>query len=458
MEAWRQSLVKEVNEFMEKTYQGSMKATGTPGNTSDLDTSQLGKKNAAVSSVDAAKHRDAAVEYLSKRLGVEPGELNKLLDTDLFVDPRRIHLYDEVFAQLPKLREEAAQQAGAFEQELLMNFRLAQAEKMGDETLVESVKKQMKEMGINPVKVPLPSPEGVALLNHEIDLLVDQLEKAVLAKDTGMQQKLVVDIAKKQAMINAAEKGGYFSGGGVRSMVSERDYFPGYEPFKQIDPATGKLKVGEMAGKPMLKSQLLNASLDQLAKLDKYASQFLRTGVNPSQLADVLKNIGKYGERFSSIIERAGVKGAGDVATAFEGLAAKFENILKNARELPGNLAQRQKALNDLANETRAALGNLDKSHLALIRELQQEANLHGVEGGLEALAAASNARSLSQAAGDNALQLIYQAGTQLGVPIAEEVAKEEGKEGNAPTPPAAAPSPDDAKKKIDDANKYGND
>jgi hypothetical protein len=459
MEAWRQSLIKEVNEFMEKTYGGAAKRTGTPGNISDLDVSQMGKKEAGVPTVDAAKHRDAAVEYLSKRLGVEPGELNKLLDTDLFVDPRRIHLYDEVFAQMPKLREEAAQKAAAFEQELLMNYRLAQAEKMGDKQLVEMVKKQMQEMGIKEVKMALPSAEGVALLNHEIDLLVDQLEKAVLEKNTGLQQKLVVDIAQKQAMINAAEKGGYFSGGGVRSMVSERDYFPGYEPFKQIDPATGQIiKQGEMAAKPMLKSQLLNASLDQLAKLDKYASQFLRTGVKAADLPDVLKNIAKYGERFASTVERAGVKATGDIAAAFEGLAAKFDNILKQTRSLPSDLAQRKKVIDQLVAETRTALGNLDKSHMALLRELQQEANLHGVPGGLEALMAASNARSLSQAASDNALQLMYQLGSQLGVPIAEEVAKEDGKEGNAPGTPGGAPSPEDAKKKIDEANQYGKD
>lgn len=458
METWRQSLIKEVNEFMDKTYGGAAKRTGTPGNISDLDVSQTGRKDAAVASADAAKHRDAAVEYLSKKLGVEPGELNKLLDTDLFVDPRRIHLYDEVFAQLPKLREEAAQKAAAFEQEMLMNLRLTQAEKLGDEGLIASLKKQMEEMGIKVTKVPLPSPEGVALLNHEIDGLVNQLEKAVMAKDLEAQKKLVVDIAQKQAMINAAEKGGYFSGGGVRSMVSERDYFPGYEPYKQLDPATGQVvKVGEMAGKPMLKSQMLTASLDQLVKLDKYAVQFLKGVVDPKQLPEVLKNIGKYGERFASIVERAGIKGTGDAASAFSGLAAKFENILKNTRNLPEKLAERQKVLNDLVGQTKAAMSDFDKSHFALIKELQSEANLHAVDGGLEALAAAMNARSALKVSEGNVLQIIYQLGTQLGVPLAEQDAKNEGGSGEATPPPQApAPAPDDAKKKIDEANQMG--
>ncbi|MBI5929078.1 MAG: hypothetical protein HY862_07210 [Chloroflexi bacterium] len=459
MEAWRQSLIKEVNEFMDKMYGGGAKRTGTPGNISDLDVSQTGKKDAAVSSVDAAKHRDAAVEYLAQKLGAEPSELNKLLDTDLFVDPRRIHLYDEVFAQLPKLREEAAQQAAAFEQEMLMNLRLGQAEKLGDEGLIASLKKQMEGMGIKITKVPLPSPEGIGLLNHEIDGLVNQLEKAVMAKDIEAQKKLVVDIAKKQAMINAAEKGGYFSGGGVRSMVSERDYFPGYEPYKQLDPATGQvIKVGEMAGKPMLKSQLLTAALDQLMKLDKYASQFLRGAVNPSQLADVLKNIGKYGERFASIVERAGIKGTGDAASAFSGLAAKFENILKNTRNLPEKLAERQKVINDLVAQTKTAMGDFDKSHFALIKELQSEANLHAVDGGLEALAAAMNARSQLKVTEANVMQMLFQLGSQFGVPIAEDQAKEAAGEGKEATPPpqAPAPSPDDAKKKVDEANAQG--
>ncbi|MCQ3928972.1 MAG: hypothetical protein DPW16_00810 [Chloroflexi bacterium] len=459
MEAWRQSLIKEVNDFMDKAYGGAAKRTGTPGNISDLDVSQTGRKDAAVASADAAKHRDAAVEYLSQKLGVQPGELNKLLDTDLFVDPRRIHLYDEVFAKLPKLREEAAQQAAAFEQEMLMNLRLTQAEKLGDEGLIASLKQQMEGMGIKITKVPLPSPEGVALLNHEIDGLVNQLEKAVMDNNIEAQKRLVVDIAKKQAMINAAEKGGYFSGGGVRSMVSERDYFPGYEPYKQLDPATGQVvKVGEMAGKPMLKSQLLTASLDQLMKLDKYASQFLRGAVDPKQLADVLKNIGKYGERFASIVERAGIKGTGDAASAFSGLSAKFENILKNTRNLPEKVAERQKVLNDLVTQTKAAMNDFDKSHFALIKELQSEANLHAVDGGLEALAAAMNARSQLKVTEGNVLQMLYQLGSQLGAPIAEQEAKNAAGEGNeAVSPPQApAPTPSDAREKINEANQMG--
>lgn len=451
MEAWRQSLVKELDDFMERQFQGKVKATGTPGSTHDLDVSQLGKQGeGGVPGVDAAKHREAAVSYLAGKLGVDPGELNKLLDTDLFIDPRRIHLYDEVFEKLPLLREKVAKQAAALEQELIMNFRLAQAEKLNDPALVKQIKKEMEAMGIPQTRVPLPSPEGVGMLNQEAEQLMSALETAVKQGDLGAQERLVLEIAQKQAMINAAEKGGYFSGGGVRAMASERDAFPGYHPYK--DPKTGQI-IGEVAGKPMLKSQLLAASLDQLAKLDKFASQFLMG--KAKDLPDALKNIGKYGQRFSELVQRAGMTIPGDVAGVFDGLAGKFEKILKNSGDLSPNLAIRQQQVNALADEARAALGNLEKSHLALLQQLQKEADLLNVPGGLEALASATQARALARQAKESTMQLVYQAARVLGVPIAEIFDKDPDGAGEAPQP-TPPPNPEDARKSVDDANQYG--
>lgn len=427
MEAWRASLVKDLDEFMVKNFEGKVVKTGTPGHMSDLDTSQMGRTGAGgVSGLEAAAHREAAVSFLAGRVGVKPQELNALLDTDLFIDPRRIHMYDEVFARIPELRKKAAQKAASFEQELIYTHRYKNAMKQGNKQLAEQIQKEMSDLGIKLAEnMPELTPEMIVLLNREIDGLTGQLEKAVLAKDLAQQEKLVLEIANKQAMINAAEKGGYFSGGGTRALVSERDAFPGanpmndpnpsrfggpdagYNPFK--DPRTGDI-IGETVGKEMDKSQMFTAAVDQLLKLDKSAGELALKGAEGvNNLPTALKDIGKYGQRFAEIMQRANMVAAPNVATQLDKLALDFMNVLHGAKGLPVEAAARETALKELTKKAESALAQLNSSHLALLQKLQAEAGLHGVSGMADALKSCSRAHLYYMLAQDRALSLIYQ-------------------------------------------------
>lgn len=415
LEAWRQSLIKEMDEFMAKRFGGQAKATGTMGHLSDKDVSQLGKmgESGVVSGIDAAAHREAAVSFLAGRLGEKPQNLAGLLDVDMFVDPRRIHMYDDIFKELPKLREEAANLASSAERDIMYNTRLKNAIEAGNKELEQQIRQEMSELGVKQLdNLPKLSPEMLVQLNREIDELTARLEEAVLRKDIAAQRKLVLEIANKQAMINAAEKGGYASGGGVRAMVSERDYFPGYNPFK--DPNTGAI-LGEIAGKDMTKSQMMAAAIDQLVKLDKYAGELAQKGsAGVKDLPGVLKNIGKYAQRFGEVMQRANFGIAADAAM-WEKLAKQFDDILKGAKELPADPSLRKQVLDELASQTKAQLGELNKSHLSALKKLQQEAGIEGITGIAEALKSISDSHMYYLLAKDRAAQLLYDITSQYG-------------------------------------------
>lgn len=405
LEAWRQSLVKEVNDYIAKEFRGNVKATGTPGHLSDLDTSQLGRAQGPVTGLEAAAHREKAVSFLAGRLDVVPAQLNKLLDTDLFVDPRRIHLYDQVFAAMPKLRSSAAQKAAAFEQELIYNLRYKNALK-NNKKLAAQILEEMQELGIKQLdSIPHLTPEMTVQLNRQIDDLTAQLAEVMERGDLAEAERLVLEISNKQAMINAAETGGYFSGGGVRGLVSERDAFPGYNPFKH--QGTGAI-LGEMAGREMHKGQMFTGMLDQMLKLDKYASELTQKGAQEiKDLPGVLKNIGKYGQRFQEIALRANMGKPIKNLKQILALGDEFGAIMSGAKTLPSDPAAAKIVLEELSERAHKALNNLNASHMDLLKEVQQAAGLHGMSAAGEAYATLSRAHLMWLSAKDEVDQLI---------------------------------------------------
>ncbi len=405
LEAWRQSLVKEVDDYIAEQFGGSTARTGSPGHLSDLDSSQLGKTAGDVTGLEAAAHREKAASFLAGRLGVDPSDLNRLLDTDLFIDPRRSHMYDEIFKEMPELRAEAAQKAASFEQELIYNMRHKNALKNKDKWLAQEILAEMEELGIQRMKIPNLTPEMVVQLNRQIDGLTQELADAMKLGDIAEAKRLVLEISNKQAMINAAETGGYFSGGGVRSMVSERDAFGNYIPFKH--EGTGAI-LGEMAGREMHKSQMFTGMLDQLLKLDKYAQTLVRQSSHEiKDLPDVLKNIGKYGQRFQDLAVRANMDAPLKDLKKLANLAEEFGEILKGSKTLPAGKEAAEDALEELAKRARTALTELNSAQLTLLKQLQKEAGIHGMSGAADAYATLSRTHLVWLSAKDNAYELI---------------------------------------------------
>ncbi|MDX6556258.1 MAG: hypothetical protein QOD86_2453 [Miltoncostaeaceae bacterium] len=123
-------------------------------------------------------------------------------------------------------------------------------------------------------------------LGQRIDELHTALVEAAKKGDTGEVTRLCDEIADRQAMINVSEGGGYFTGGGTRRYVTERDKVPG------------------MAAGDASPAQLYGAYLAQLPSLDK-AAEGLRLALagraGPDGLEKAMRALGKYGERQNEV-------------------------------------------------------------------------------------------------------------------------------------------------------------
>jgi hypothetical protein len=354
--AWREKLYKDLKEYARKELGGNLERTGSRGNfTNDLDISLLGP--------DAAANRDRVRSWLAGRSGTSPNKLGKLLNADFFTDPRRMHLLDE----LPDAaRKKVAKLAAGFERDLIWNQRLYQAIKSGDDSLVVEIRDQMKALGIKETKFAPLDKLDIHALNKEIDSLHKKFFE-LSPGESAAREKLAREIAEKQALINAAEGGGYFSGGGVRKFASEREGLPGFTKAELADEA-----------RKMLPEQKLTALLDQMPKLDEAASKLLNAK-SPDQLADALKDIGKYGERLAKMAEDLAPGGIAGSAT-FEELAKTFGDLLAAARKsvkeatpLAGSVVKRadtnvQKAF--------SALNNLERSTVDIMILLRRRAGM----------------------------------------------------------------------------------
>lgn len=364
LEAWRSTLYADLEKYIKETLGGDLRRTGTPGFTSDLDITLLGE--------NAAANRNKARSYLAGRAGVSPDDLKYLLHCDMFTDPRLMHLYDV----LPDaIRKQLSEERALFEQELVWNRRLYEAKEMGDPYLVMTIRKQMKEAGVvEKVFKPLSKPD-IARLEQEIGSLY---KKLMQAKDPSIQAKLVQDIGQKQALINATEGGGYFTGGGVRKFVSER---PG-----ETIPPLGK------AGLAQLPAERVTAVIDQLAKLDKEGSELvghmlaIKTAplgiiLDIPALVQNLKSIGKYGDRITQVVREAFGETIPNLPR-FDDMAQAFENLLKGARE--GKLQQSflEGRANVLVSRAKGALNELEQSSLTLLRLLSEHAEIKAAAGG----------------------------------------------------------------------------
>ena len=289
---WRNAIFDDLEQYVKNELKGEVQRTGTVKNfTNDIDMSFTG--------ATATATKDAASKYLAARLGTDNFE--RMMMAGLFTDPRRMHLYDVLPAAL---REKVAAVTASHQEGLIWNRRLYDATHAGNTQLAETIRSQMRELGVAEFAYrPLESGD-ITRLAERIDSLHADLDKAVQAGDTAAQAQLVEQIGDAQALINASEGGGYFSGGGVRRYVSER---PGEAGFARPDIS---------AGAPALAPERLTAILDQAPKLE-HAAEEIGKGT-PDQIQAGIRGIGKYGTRLSEVTGEAGIKDASWEAIAVE--------------------------------------------------------------------------------------------------------------------------------------------
>lgn len=350
---WRSAVFDDLERFVKDELKGQVQRTGTQTKFSnDIDMSFIGH--------NATEVKDGASRYLAAKLGADPKEFDLIMMAGLFTDPRRMHAYDALPAAI---REKIAGKAAAQEESLIWNRRLWEATHAGDETLAASVREEMKRLNIGEFAYKPLSEGDVRRLAQRVDALHGELDAAVRAGDHGAMERLATQLGESQALINASEGGGYFSGGGVRRWVSER---PGEKGFP-------RLPGGESAGG--LSAEALAAFIDQLPKLDH---ALLETAAHGSieRVADGIRGVGKYGGRLAELSGEAAVKGS-----PWEALAKRCAELKKLADE--GGAAAKLAAGQgeEVIGQARALFGDLIAQSSGHLDRLRIAANLPDVAG-----------------------------------------------------------------------------
>jgi hypothetical protein len=411
--AWRDGMMADIEAFV-KTLPGgvdeggkaAVKRTGTQGKfTNDFDVSLLGSHSSA--------NRDAVRSFMAGRLGTSPDGLEFSILADFFTDPTRLHLYDKLS---PALRTEISSRAEKVAEATIFAKTLNDAEKAGNKALADDLRAQMKALGIK--EVPFKPLVGAdrSTLYTKIDDLHGQLEKAIEANDQAAQKRLVEEIGDTQGLINAAEGGGYFSGGGTKALVS--------------------LKEGLAKGAiDLLPEQKYTALLDQLPKLYGECNNLLRAGmVAGEDTVAAIKGIAKYGERFSKLASEMGV--AGQEAAKLEELATKFGKLVKQAKgEADVTILQRLATdAQSLQQELGYLLDGFNGASREVLVRLSQQAGLSGKAVDLAKI------QFLTMASAK--LARASQAARNAVATIIADIVRNAEKTASAPVPPPPPPPP----------------
>ena len=340
--AWRDGIMADIEAFVKTLPKGvdeageaAVKRTGSQGKfTNDFDVSLLGP--------GSSENRNAVRSFVAGRLGTSPDRLKLLVLADFFTDPRRLHLYDQLD---PVLRQTIASRAEKVAEGTIFARMVADAEQAGNTTLAQQLRKMMTDLKVEEVAFKKLGVSDLNALYKDVDTLHVALEKAIADGDKGAQAALVNKIGDTQGLINAAEGGGYFSGGGSAMLVS--------------------IKEGLMApGAKLLPEQTYTALLDQLPKLYGDANTLLKAGfVAKAEVVDAIKGIAKYGKRFRDLMKDLGVTVAEE--GRWNDLATRLEKILKEAKGEAG-----KSTLQRLATDTEALQGEVN----ALLSEFSAQA------------------------------------------------------------------------------------
>jgi hypothetical protein len=357
MLAWRDGILGDIETYV-KTLPGgvdeagkaAVKRTGSTGEfTNDFDVSLLGPH--------ASENRNAVRSFVAGRLGTTPDRLKFLVLADFFTDPRRLHLYDQLD---PILRARIASRAEKVAEGTIFARMLHDADKAGNVELAKALRKMMADVKVEEVAYKELGAADIGALYKNVDELHISLDKAVKAGDKGAQAQLVDKIGDTQGLINAAEGGGYFSGGATAMLVS--------------------LKEGLLApGAKLLPEQAYTALLDQLPKLYGEANSLLRTGfVATGQVVEAIKGIGKYGKRFRDLMTALDVKVADEAV--WNGLAQRCDKLLLEAKGKAGT-STLQRLTTDadaLSAEVNSLLNDFTAQAPTVLASLSKQAGLSG--------------------------------------------------------------------------------
>ena len=322
MQKWRKqyfeslpsSVEKEIGDVIpsgatQKLGPAKAEITGTPSVLSDVDMSFLGP--------NATAYRNAAIRQVERQFGVGWKEAKKLFDADIFADPRRLHLFEEVGGKAGKKVEKAMVE----ESELNVLSKMLRNAKTTKE--VENVQDFAKGLGVDMKKLAAREEEIAKLatdtdLYRRTELEMDVLHNKFLAeKDPVKKAAIAQEMATTQSKLNAAVEGPYLTPGGVAKHVTYRELpLRPAGAFKPISPAMGYMAV-----------------LDDLAMLQKNLQPVAKEGFS----SEAAKDMAKYADR---LMVTAGQHGT-DMAKAKKArtLYEKVDVLLAGARKDPEKLA-----------------------------------------------------------------------------------------------------------------------
>lgn len=266
---WRDGIEADLKQFMGEEAVQATGRRGLPSN--DADMSFLGE--------NAVANKERAQSWLAGKLGTTPEQVEKVIGGSLFIDPRRMHLYD----LLPEAARTAVERrTQSVQLEMILNLERTEAQAAHNLGRVKELEDTLSSLGMKAYDVHKLSGSERIVLAQEIDKLHAQLAKAL--QEGKPADDLVEAISHRQALLNAGDPEAYVGAGTIKKYVTARDKIGGYSD------ETVKLSEGER----------LTDLADQRVKINRALEHL---GHGPQNAADViptLKKIGKYGSREGS--------------------------------------------------------------------------------------------------------------------------------------------------------------
>lgn len=264
----------QVFEDLQRVFGGPKAVVRTGSQTkiaNDLDITLIGP--------NANADRIRAREFLAGRIGGTVDDIGWMLKGSLFVDPRRIHLYDMITSN--EIRQEVAREAAQAERELMWGYALHQAS--GNPEMEALIREEIAAAGSD-VRAYRPiGPRELAARGERADALH---AKFLRQQAEGAAEEELAQTAKEaainQTIINIAEREGYFSGAGVRTSVSEAE------------------SITAKGAAATTTEEMYNALADQSGKLLEQLGAMQRAAA-PEDVANALRNMGKYGSRLAEV-------------------------------------------------------------------------------------------------------------------------------------------------------------
>lgn len=360
LEAWRQGIVKELEDYIAKESENLSKAvrTGTEKASSDVDVQIVGGT--------AAELQQKAESWLAGRTGRSIEKSKVLLDAEIFVDPFRSHYYDIVKGIDDATRKDLAARMGDYERSMIAGAEIKKAGGIG----TEAGKKAAQDWAEKGVKNPfldfeMLSPGEQQKASSLVDGWMKQLEQA---KTPEEKVALVEKISKTQAQINASHPDAYV-GGGVRVWVTGRE---GEEAAKDVEKLA---KAANMSEEDLLKAtnaQRVMAALNESkwleAAIGRLTSRSPGTAEDVGKVAKSVTDVGKHGARAAGQLSKAGAPNAAVLDTLFAELT-RFKEM--GAQEI--ELALREGRFSATQTEIVSTLKQLDSATKTAVKGLENE-------------------------------------------------------------------------------------